>query len=302
VTASPDPAALDWALRVLGSGARVTAARGMRQGGNPWLLELDGDTGRRVVLKTAAPGSAGFATEIAALRLAAEHQIPAPRLLGVDPTGAQAGTPAVLETAIPGTSRIPATASTQRLLAIGVAAAALSTVAIDASAQLPPRQRPIPAADFAQERRLGQDHSTPLLAAADELAARLPMPDGARTLVHGDIWQGNMIWLEDELQALIDWDMAGVGHPGIDLSALRLDAALMFGPPAADVVLRGWEQHTGAPADQVPYWDLIAAVNQPGDMVAFEPVIQDQGRPDLDAALLARRRDDFLRSALAQLS
>jgi aminoglycoside phosphotransferase (APT) family kinase protein len=299
---TPDPAALDWALRVLGPAARITSTRGMREGGNPWLLELDGVAAPRVVLKTATPDAAGFATEIAALTLAAQHQIPAPRLLGVDATGAHAGTPAVLETAIAGTSRIPTTASTRRLLGIGAAAAALRTVTVEPSPQLPRRQRPIPASDFAQERRLGRDHSTPLLAAADELAARLPVPDGASALVHGDAWQGNMMWLDDELQALIDWDMAGVGHPGIDLSALRLDAALMFGLPAADIVLRGWEAHAGTAADDVPYWDLIAAVNQPGDMNGFAPVIQDQGRPDLTGPLLGQRRDDFLRTALAALS
>jgi aminoglycoside phosphotransferase (APT) family kinase protein len=46
---------------------------------------------------------------------------------------------------------------------------------------------------------------------------------------------------------LVDWDAAGVGHPGIDLGTLRLDAAILFGLPAADEVLEGWGQAARPP-------------------------------------------------------
>lgn len=88
---------------------------------------------------------------------------------------------------------------------------------------------------------------------------------------------------------------------GIDLSSLRLDAALTFGQGAAGPVLEGWEERSGGEAADLAYWDAVAALNMPGDMAGFMPVIHDQGRPDLTANELNTRRDAFLRAALDRL-
>lgn len=299
----PPHGGLAWAAGLVGDGATVVAAKGLREGSNPWLLRIEhhGQT-IEAVLKTASPdGSGGFATEIAALRLAAEWQIPAPRVLGLDAGAGSWGMRALLETVVRGRSAIPVEPSPQRLRAMGEAAAALHAVTVEPSAELPVRTRPIPASDFAEARRLGTDHTTPLLAAADEQIRRLPVPEGGTGFVHGDLWQGNMMWEGDTLRGLIDWDMAGVGHYGVDLSSLRLDAALMFGQDAAGAVLAGWEEAAGEQARDLAYWDAVAALNQPGDMALFAPVIHDQGRHDLTDALLNQRRDAFLRAALDRL-
>jgi aminoglycoside phosphotransferase (APT) family kinase protein len=99
---------------------------------------------------------------------------------------------------------------------------------------------------------------------------------------------------------MVDWDAAGVGHPGIDLGTLRLDAAILFGLPAATGILEGWRQATGQ-ADAVAYWDLVAVLTTPTEMAQWLPVAHDHGRVDLDAATLNHRRDAFLRAALDQL-
>ena len=117
-------------------------------------------------------------------------------------------------------------------------------------------------------------------------------------LVHGDLWQGNTLWSGERCVGLVDWDAAGVGHPGIDLGTLRLDAAILFGLPAAAEVLEGWRQATGQAADAMAYWDLVAALTTPTDLAQWLPVAHDHGRADLDAAILNSRRDAFLHSAL----
>lgn len=305
MTASRKPAetALAWAAGLIGHGATVVAAKGLRESNNPWLLQIEYE-GRTIeaVLKTADPVvPGGFATEIAALRLADERRIPAPRILGLDVTGSAAGMQAVLETVVRGRSAIPVEPIPDRLRVMGAAAAALHAITAEPSPELPVRTRPISASDFARERRLGTDHTTPLLAAADEQIRRLPAPEGKTGFVHGDLWQGNMMWDGDTLCGLLDWDMAGVGHYGIDLCSLRLDAALMFGKHAAEPVLAGWEEASGEPAENLAYWDAVAALNQPGDMAVFTPVIHDQARHDLTAAMLTERRDAFLQTALDRL-
>lgn len=301
MTSGPEPAALAWAASAVGPGAKIQSVRGMREGGNPWRLRLaHRGTEPEVVLKTASAPD-GFATELAALRLAELRGLPAPRIIAVDETGASAGTYAVLETVVPGHSRIPTVGSPVRLAAIGAAAGALHDTPMAATPELPLRTRPIPATDFAAARRAGTETTTPLLDAAQAFVDGLAGPAGETVLVHGDLWQGNIMWTGDAVTGLLDWDMAGVGHPGVDLSSVRLDAALMFGLDAADPVRAAWEDTRGRPADDVPYWDAVAALNQPGDLATFAPVMHDQGRTDLTGRLLNERRDAFLRAALAEL-
>lgn len=92
--------------------------------GAPELIELA--DGRHLVLRQ-APDHAGrrdgYARESAAQVLAEDHDVPAPRLIAVDVDGSVAGHPALLMTAVPRTSRIPVTASVERLEAMGAAAA-----------------------------------------------------------------------------------------------------------------------------------------------------------------------------------
>jgi len=301
----PGEPAINWAMSRLADGVppgsvTLDSATGLREGGNPWLLRgHHGEATLEAILKLEqVADSAGFTTEIAALRLVERHGIAAPRVLGVNDGD---GCRAVLETVLPGRSTVPAAATRTRLLAMGRAAAQIQSVALEPTAELPARVRPIPASDFSADRRAGRDHGSPLLSEADALIAALPIPDGPTGLVHGDLWQGNMLWLDDTVSGLIDWDMAGVGHHGIDLSSMRLDAALMFGVEAADPVLTGWEDTTGTAAADLAYWDVVTALNQPGDMAGFAPAIQDQGRTDLTATILNERRDAFLRDGLKRL-
>jgi aminoglycoside phosphotransferase (APT) family kinase protein len=298
VREEPPPSVLEWVHRRVR--AQVHVLRGLRQAGSPWLVRLSGATGARTaVLKIAASEVAdAVRTEAAALTAAAAGRLPVPRLLAADPDGADAGVPVLLQSVVAGRSTIPPVASGDRLRAAGAALAAVHAVRPGPGHALPVRERPIPASDFVAARRAGAA-STPLLDAAEvgmrEGRARVDDP----VLVHGDIWHGNLLWTGDRVSGIVDWDMAGVGHPGVDVGALRLDAALLYGIEAAGPVLDGWRAVGAGPADgSQPYWDVVAAANTPTDLAGFLPVIQDQGRPDLDAAVLTARRDDFLRRAL----
>jgi aminoglycoside phosphotransferase (APT) family kinase protein len=199
-------------------------------------------------------------------------------------------------TALAGTSTIPAVASVARLRALGAAAATLHRVTTGPRPDLPLRTRPLADVDFAAMRRA--TGSSPLLEAAADRVNQVPMRQAEPVLVHGDLWQGNTLWSGERCVGMVDWDAAGVGHPGIDLGTLRLDAAILFGLPAAAEVLEGWRQATGQAADAMAYWDLVAALTTPTDLAQWLPVAHDHGRIDLDAAILNRRRDAFLYSAL----
>lgn len=299
----PDQAVLDWVAGLFGGDAVVRVVRGLRAGDNPWLLRIEQDSRTtEAVLKTVNPARpARLFTEIAALRLAEEHGVAAPRILGYDTGDAGSGSVALLQTVVPGRSAIPIEPTTPRLREMGAVAASLRTITVEPSPQLPVRTRPITARDFARERATGSDPGTALLRHADERLRRHPVPVGTRVLVHGDLWQGNLMWTGDAVTGLIDWDMAGVGDNGIDLAALRLDAALVFDMGAADQVLAGWTDVTGVAPPALAYWDAVAAQNLPSDLALFLATIHAQGRDDLSAAVLNARRDAFLSAALDRL-
>jgi aminoglycoside phosphotransferase (APT) family kinase protein len=290
VTDPPGGAVLEWAADILGSG--VVVVRGLREGGTPWLLRA-GDCA--VILKDGeADQAAQFATEAAALRLAASAGLPVAALLGYDD-----GTRMLLE-CLPGTSRIPSETDSRRLRALGAAAARIHAADLGPAHELPVRERPIADMDFARLRR---DHgASSLLLEAEEIVARVTPSAERAGFVHGDLWHGNTMWDGSVLSGILDWDCAGSGAAGVDLGSLRCDAAICFGLAAADLVLAGWEAEAGRPADNVGYWDAVAALSTPPDMAWVAATIADQGRPDLNnGPLLNARREAFLQQALHRL-
>jgi aminoglycoside phosphotransferase (APT) family kinase protein len=110
-----------------------------------------------------------------------------------------------------------------------------------------------------------------------------------------------MIFDGDDYVGTIDWDAAGAGSYGVDLGSLRLDAALFHGLAAIDEVLAGWQEAAGRDADNVAYWDIVAALNVEADTSGSIAAMYETGRTDLDGPTMNRRRDEFLEDALRRL-
>jgi Ser/Thr protein kinase RdoA (MazF antagonist) len=261
------------------------------------LRILDEEAERSVVLRVSdASMRAGVRAEVAALRFVAGHGVRAPVLVAADVDG---DPPLVLTETVIGSSTIPTRRSPVRLRRLGALAASIHRVPPSSDPDLPARDRPIQGVDFAKLRR--DAPSNELAAQGEELAAAVRPSRWAEGFVHGDLWQGNVLWDNDTITAVVDWDSAGRGPAGVDLGSLRLDATFCFGIDAAADILDGWQEHAGRPAEDVAYWDLIAALSTPPDMDWFPPTFVDHGRPDLTAELLINRRDQFLVAAINTL-
>src|SRR5215472_3426709 len=104
MTQSLNESLLSWAADCLGADAKIIAIRGLRHGSSPWSLQIE-HAGRthELVLRTAGwVEPRQISTGAAALRVAEERGLTAPRLVAADLDGEVTGTPATLETSIPG--------------------------------------------------------------------------------------------------------------------------------------------------------------------------------------------------------
>lgn len=336
MTQMPSASVLRWAADAVGADPTVLALECLHEVSDVWRLRIRHAGGTSdVVLRIAGwiPEDM-IATGAAALQVAEQHGLAAPRLVASDLDGHVTGTATTLESALPGSSASPPKVSVERLRAAGAAIAKVHAIPLAPERDLPLRTRSTQVDDQAMDRRWATlyqacsdaekpavleafreltgspaDHAreavsvgrmTPLLQLADERIRALPVPQGQTVFVHGDIWAGNMLWDGDVCLALIDWKTAGVGDPGVDLGQLRMKMAVQYGPDAAMHVLEGWQRESGREATNVPYWDAVAAASTHAELSDFEPGFDDHGNP-MDVPSVTGRRDAFLRAALDQL-
>lgn len=79
------------------------------------------------------------------------------------------------------------------------------------------------------------------------------------TLVHLDYWPGNVLWEREEVSAVVDWEEAAYGDPGIDVAYCRMDMFLRGLHDAADVFLDVYEAKVGRRVASLGFWQLAAA-------------------------------------------
>ncbi len=66
-------------------------------------------------------------------------------------------------------------------------------------------------------------------------------PVNRAVLLHGDFWPGNVLWKDEKIVDVIDWEDAKLGDPLADLAISRLDILLTFGTRAMDEFTHRYE-------------------------------------------------------------
>jgi aminoglycoside phosphotransferase (APT) family kinase protein len=250
---SPPPArALAWCEAA--SGGRVAGVRALEGGTSSAVHAVDLADGRALVLRRfvradwLAEEPDVPRRESAALELLRDSPLPTPRLLATDPTGGDAGDPAVLMTRLPGAVRwrpadlegflrrlaelLPAIHATPA----GPGIPAYAPYPLESRAPPPWTSRP-----EVWERGF---------AVFDE-----PPPGDERRLIHRDFHPGNVLWTGAEVTGVVDWANTSIGSPSADIGHCRFNLAGVLGLDAADrfLALTGERDHH-------PYWDIVAAL------------------------------------------
>ena len=111
----------------------------------------------------------------------------------------------------------------------------------------------------------GYDVARPVLELALQWLRARASDDGRRVVVHGDFRVGNLIVGPDGIRAVLDWELAHVGHPAEDIGWLCTRSWRFGGPGRVggigdlEHLLTAYEDAGGDPIDpeQVRYWEVL---------------------------------------------
>lgn len=92
------------------------------------------------------------------------------------------------------------------------------------------------------------------LAARDDTACHDPP-----RLLHGDFWPGNLLWVDDTLGAVLDWEDAALGDPLSDVACTMLELTYLFGPAAAAGFAAAYRRHAPLDDARLPLWQVYVA-------------------------------------------
>jgi aminoglycoside phosphotransferase (APT) family kinase protein len=128
-----------------------------------------------------------------------------------------------------------------------------------------------------------------------------PAPPARPSLLHCDLWLGNVLWSGSDVVAVIDWENAHVGDPLADLAITRLECAWSFGRDAVASLTEHFVARSGADLGGLALWDLAAARRPAGEVSAWAADWANYGRPDMTAARMRAAHRWFVDDALTAL-
>jgi aminoglycoside phosphotransferase (APT) family kinase protein len=141
----------------------------------------------------------------------------------------------------------------------------------------------------------------------DTLTSLWPLPQrNASVLLHGDFWPGNVLWQDDRLVAVIDWEDAKLGDPLADLAISRLDVAWIFGIEAMNAFTHHYTSRMAIDYTDLPYWDLCAALRlvrlTGSHFAAWAAFFPPFGRHDITEQTMRENYKFFVAQAFAGLA
>jgi len=128
-------------------------------------------------------------------------------------------------------------------------------------------------------------------------------PEAGPCLSWGDSRLANLIYRDFEVVAVLDWEMASIADPLLDLGwwifsdeALTRGAGLerLPGFPTSAETAAGWSELTRRPADALPYYEVLAAFRFTVIMLRMGKLLHDIGLVEDDFAY-----DNLISQALA---
>jgi len=276
----PPERALAWVAKSVG-GARLLGVRS-RSGGTSsaiHMLYLEDRQGERVRvvmrryvrLDWLAEEPDLAAREAEMLEILENSDLPVPRLIAVDPSGEDAGNPAVLMTALPGRADWSPSDRGGWLEQLAAVLPVIHATQVPHDARIRP-YRPY---------ELGKELAPPPWIRYPRAWWRAievyqgPPPSADQVFLHRDYHPGNVLWRRRRLTGVVDWANASLGAPEADVGHCRANLFGQLGPAAAEDFLARWQAITGRTSYH-PYWDIAVEVGPADSFDATPDPILDE--------------------------
>ncbi len=75
------------------------------------------------------------------------------------------------------------------------------------------------------------------------------------SILHGDFWPGNIIWHNEQIAAVIDWEDTAFGTPVSDVACCRAEISAMYGQRAMSLFTDYYLLHSNLDFSDLPLWD-----------------------------------------------
>lgn len=238
-------------------GARVIASAPLKGGVSADVTRLDlalaDGSPLRCVLREHGARHSGHPPETEFRLLEALHAfgLPVARPLGYGEAGDR---PWVLSEYTEGSTAISASQAEARIDAMAWQLAVIHSAPTRALPALPERRDPQPdlltfLPDTTEWSRLRKT------------IARLgPQPmAGEACLLHGDYWPANIVWNDERIAAVIDWEDAALGDPLSDVACAQLELRYVFGPWGAGRFAEAYAKHAPIDPVRLAWWQAYVA-------------------------------------------
>jgi len=94
-------------------------------------------------------------------------------------------------------------------------------------------------------------------------------PPATPCLLHGDYWAANLLWRNERIVAVLDWEDAAVGDPLSDVAAARAELEIAAGYDASEAFTARYFAATGRVRDGLVAWDLYVSTTALDHMDAW---------------------------------
>ena len=127
--------------------------------------------------------------------------------------------------------------------------------------------------------------NAPLRAAVSDWVTR---PSKA-ALLHGDFWPGNILWSNNAIAAVIDWEDASIGPVESDLAGCRSELMVMYGEDAMDAFTEKYLAGTSREITDLPVWEVYASYAALGTLSEWGLPPEEESRRRERTTLFAER-------------
>ncbi|WAU81957.1 aminoglycoside phosphotransferase family protein [Streptomyces sp. Qhu-G9] len=296
-----------WVARHLAAGERIVGTEALHGGITAETRRLtiairDGGTRDLVLRSFVDPFSVERAKdwlnrEADALPLLAETGVPAPRLVAVDPTGAQCAYPSLLMTHLTGRTVLDDEGLEARVPLLARQLVAIHEVR---PAERPPEYVALTTADTVVVPK-GADAA--LWAAAIDVI-RKPAPPYEGRFLHRDFHPGNVLFdvppespADARITGVVDWATTSWGPADLDVAHCSTNLALLHGPAWGLRFAEAYEEAGGmlaAAANERLYWRVRDGLACSEEVQSVAQSWREAGRTELTTRAVVERLDSYV--------